>query len=326
MKTLVTGGTGFTGRHLVEKLVHEGKDVRVLARKKDPELERLGVEFIYGDIADKKVVDKSVENVDKVYHIAAVFREGGGIPDKVFRDVNVNATRNLLEASLQNGVERFIHCSTCGVMGHISKPPANETHPYNPGDEYQRTKCEAEKIALDYFHNRGLPGVVVRPTAIYGPGDMRIFRLFKSIHDGKFIMIGSGEVFYHLVHVDDLVEGIMLCGTIEKAIGGIYILGGDGYVTLNELVSVIAQSLDVPVPKLKFPFFWPVWAGAFACEVLCWPFGINPPIFRRRVDIFRKSRAFDISKAKKDLGYEPKVSLKEGIMKTADWYKKEGYL
>ncbi len=198
--------------------------------------------------------------------------------------------------------------------------------PYNPGDEYQRTKCEAEKIALDYFHNRGLPGVVVRPTAIYGPGDMRILRLFKAINEGKFIMIGSGDVFYHLVYMDDLVEGIMLCGKEKKALGEIYILGGEEYVSMNRLVTMIAVSLDVPVPRLKFPFFWPVWVAAFGCEMACLPFGINPPIFRRRVDIFRKNRAFDISKARKKLNYEPKVSLKEGIMKTAVWYKNKCYL
>lgn len=326
MKALVTGGTGFTGRHLVARLVNEGYEVRVLARKQDPELEELGVELIIGDISDKAVIDKSVEGVNKVFHLAAVFREGGGIPKKVFWDVNVNATRNLLEASLQKGVERFIHCSTCGVLGHISKPPADETFPYNPGDEYQRTKCEAEKIALDYFHNKGLPGVVVRPAAIYGPGDLRFLRLFKAINDRKFIMIGRGEVFYHPVYVDDLVDGIMLCGNEKQALGEIYIIGGESYVTLNQLVTMIAEGLCVQVPKIKFPFFWPVWAASFACEIVCWPFGFSPPIFRRRVDIFRKNRAFNISKARNELGYEPKVSLEEGIKTTAEWYKNKGYL
>ncbi|MCE8429290.1 MAG: NAD-dependent epimerase/dehydratase family protein [Candidatus Methanoperedens sp.] len=326
MKALVTGGTGFTGRHLIARLISEGNEVRVLARKKDPELEKLRVEFILGDITDKEVVYKSVERVDKVYHLAAVFREGGGIPNKVFWDVNVNATKNLLEASLQNGVERFIHCSTCGVLGHISKPPANETYPYNPGDEYQRTKCEAEKIALDFFQKKGLPGVVVRPAAIYGPGDLRFLRLFKAINDGKFITVGSGEVLNHHVYVDDLVEGIMLCAKEKQALGEIYIIGGEEYVTLNKLVFMIAKELNVPVPKIHFPFFWPVWAASFACEIICWPFGINPPIFRRRADIFRKSRAFDISKARKELGFKPKIALNEGIKKTVEWYRKEEYL
>ena len=327
MKVFVTGGTGFTGGYLVSRLVKEGNDVSVLVRKTSntEKLKKLGANLVLGDITDKYLVDKAVRDKDILYHLAAAWREAG-VPNKVFWDVNVNGTKNLLEASLQANVERFIHCSTCGVLGHIANPPADETFPYNPGDIYQRTKSEGEKIALDYFHNKGLAGVVVRPLGIYGPDDLRFLKLFKSIYDRKFIMIGTGEVLYHLTYVDDLVEGILLCGEKKNAIGQTYMIGGDKYVSLNELVSLIAKSLDVPVPKKRFPFFWPVWTAALACEIACKPFGINPPVFRRRVDIFRKDRAFDITKARTELGYKPKVSLEEGLKKTADWYKKEGYL
>jgi nucleoside-diphosphate-sugar epimerase len=328
MKVFVTGGTGFTGGFLVSRLVKEGHEVSVLVRKSSntEKLKKLGVNLVLGDITDKNLVEKAVKDMDIVYHLAAVWREGGGIPKKVFWDVNVNGTKNLLEASLQANIERFIHCSTCGVLGHIANPPADETFPYNPGDTYQRTKCEGEKLALEYFHNKGLPGVVVRPTGIYGPRDLRFLKLFKYVYTGKFILVGKGDVLYHLAYIDDLVEWMMLCGQKKNAIGQIYIIGGDKYVNLNELVTQIAKSLDVPVPKKRFPFFWPVWTAALACEIACKPFGINPPIFRRRVDIYRKNRAFDISKARKELGYEPKVSLEEGIKKTAEWYKREGYL
>lgn len=328
MKIFVTGGTGFTGRYLVSRLVKEGHDVSVWVRKTSntEKLKKLGVNLVLGDITDKYLVNSAVKDMDIVYHLAAVWREGGGIPNKVFWDVNVNGTKNLLEASLQANIERFIHCSTGGVLGHIANPPADENFPYNPGDIYQRTKCEGEKIALEYFHKKGLGGVVVRPTGIYGPGDLRFLKLFKSIYDGKFIMVGKGDVLYHLVYIDDLIGGYMLCGQKESAIGQTYLIGGDKYVSLNELVSLIAKALNVPVPKKRFPFFWPVWTAALACEIVCKPFGINPPIFRRRVDIFRKNRAFDISKARKELGYKPKVSLEEGIKKTAKWYKKEGYI
>jgi nucleoside-diphosphate-sugar epimerase len=328
MKIFVTGGTGFTGSYLVSRLVKEGHDVSVLVRKSSntEKLKKLGVNLVLGNITDRHIVDKVVKDMDMVYHLAAVWREGGGIPKKVFWDVNVNGTKNLLEASLQANVERFIHCSTCGVLGHIANPPADETFPYNPGDIYQRTKCEGEKIALEYFHNKGLAGVVVRPIGIYGPGDLRFLKLFKSINDGKFIMVGKEEVLYHLTYIADMVEGMMLCGQKENAIGQTYLIGGDKYVNLNELVSLIAKTLDVPEPKMRFRFFWPVWTAALACEIACKPFGINPPIFRRRVDIFRKNRAFDISKARNELGYEPKVSLDEGLKNTTEWYKKEGYL
>ena len=326
-KHLVTGATGFTGFNLVERLVKEGNEVSVLVRKSSntEKLKKLGVNMILGDIRDKNLVNSAVRGIDIVYHLAAAWREAG-VPNKVFWDVNVNGTKNLLEASLQANVERFIHCSTGGVFGHIANPPADETFPYNPGDIYQRTKCEGEKLALEYFRKTGLAGVVVRPTGIYGPRDLRFLKLFKSIYDGKFIMVGSGKVLYHLVYIDDLIEGYLLCGKKKNAIEQTYIIGGEKYVSLNELVALIAKTLDVPAPKKRFPFFWPVWTAALTCEIACKLIGINPPIFRRRVDIFRKNRAFDISKARKELGYEPKVSLEDGIKKTAEWYKKEGYM
>jgi nucleoside-diphosphate-sugar epimerase len=328
MKVLVTGGTGFIGGHLVSRLVKEENEVTVLVRKTSntEKLKKQGVTLVLGDVRDKKSVEKAVKDMDIVYHLAAVWREGGGIPKRIFWDVNVNGTKNLLEASLQANIARFIHCSTCGVLGHIANPPADETYPYNPGDIYQRTKCEGEKLALEYFHKKGLPGVVVRCTGVYGPDDLRFLKLFKYIYTGKFIMVGKGDVLYHLAYIDDLVNGMMLCGQRGNATRQIYIIGGDKYVSLNELVTQIAKSLDVSVPKKHFPFFWPVWTAALACEIACKPFGINPPIFRRRVDIYRKNRAFDISKARKELGYKPKVSLEEGIKKTVEWYKKGGYL
>lgn len=327
MRVFVTGGTGFTGSHLVERLVKEGYEVRALARKtSNTELfKRLGVEIITGDITDKEVVTKAVKGFDMVYHLAAMYREGGGIGEKPFWDVNVVGTKNILDASKNANVGRFIHCSTAGVHGHISNPPADESYPYNPGDVYQKTKVEGEKLALDYIAG-GLPGVVVRPVGIYGPGDIRFLKLFKYIQTGRFVMVGDGKVLYHLTHIDDLVDGFILCGEKENALGQTYIIAGERFVSFNELVELIANALDVKKPKMRFPFFWPVWAAALLCEIVCYPLRIDPPIFRRRVDIFRKDRAFDISKARNELGFEPKVGLEEGIKKTAEWYKKEGYL
>lgn len=327
MKVFVTGGTGFTGGHLVQRLVNDGHEVSALARKTSNTelLKQLGVEIITGDVTDKDLLKKAINGFDMVYHLAAMYREGGGISEKPFWDVNVNGTKNMLEASVHANVDRFIHCSTGGVHGHIQNPPADESFPYNPGDVYQESKLEGEKLALDYFA-RGLPGVVVRPTAIYGPGDLRFLKLFKSIQTGRFVMIGNGNVLYHLVYIDDLVEGFVLCGKKDNAVGQIFIIGGERYVTMNELVEKIANSLGVKKPKIRFPFFRPVWCAALLCEIVCYPLRINPPIFRRRVDIFRKNRAFDISKAKKELGYRPQTSIEDGINKTADWYKKEGYL
>ena len=138
-------------------------------------------------------------------------------------------------------------------------------------------------------------------------------------------MLGSGEVNYHLTYIDDLVDGIVRCGTQDKAIGKIYILGGERYVTLNHLVAMIADELKVSRPKAHIPL-WPVYAAGYVCEKLCKPFRIEPPLYRRRIDFFRKNRAFDISKAKTELGFQPKVDLSEGIHRTARWYFENGYL
>lgn len=328
MRVLVTGGTGFVGSRLAIRLIKRGYEVRVLARKEIPKtdcLKKLGIEIFLGDITNKSSMNKAVKNVELVYHLAAVLREIA-ISNEVYWDVHVGGTRNVLEASIQENVERFVHCSTVGVHGHISNPPADEFYPCNPGDIYQKTKCEGEKLAFRYFHEEGLPGVVVRPCAIYGPGDTRLLRLFKSIYHQKFVMIGKGDVSYHLTYIDDLIDAFELCGKKKEALGQIYIIGGNESPSLNELVEVIAKALDVPVPRKRFPFLWPVWLASWICEAVCKPLGIEPPLFRRRVDFFRKNRSFDISKAKKELGYNPKVDLKTGIKITADWYKKEGWL
>ena len=170
-----------------------------------------------------------------------------------------------------------------------------------------------------------MPGVVVRPVGIYGPGDTRFLKIFKFVYNGKFRMIGSGKVLYHLTFVDDLVQGIILAGEKEEAVGQIYTIGGPEYTTLEKLVQLIAEVLEVTVPRKKLPV-WPFWIAGLLCEGVCRPLRIEPPIYRRRLDFFTKDRAFDISKARRELGYEPKVSLKTGLKITGDWYKQMGWL
>lgn len=122
------------------------------------------------------------------------------------------------------------------------------------------------------------------------------------------------------------MDGFILCGEKENALGQIYIIAGEKYMTFNEMVEIIANSMKVKKPTMHFPFFWPIWFTGLLCEIVCYPLRINPPLFRRRVDIYRKNRAFDISKAMNELGYKPKVSIEEGIKRTVDWYIQEGYL
>jgi nucleoside-diphosphate-sugar epimerase len=239
--------------------------------------------------------------------------------------VNVEGTRKLLDAAVGADVRRFVHCSSIGVHGGIKNAPANEETPYGPGDDYQHSKAEGERVALQYMAAGRLPVVVFRPAGIYGPHDLRFLKLFRAVKKRRFIMLGSGNITYHLVYIDDLVDGILLCGTKENSVGHVYILAGDAPVTLNDFVDTIAEAFGVRPPRLRFPVA-PVYLAGFLCELLCRPFGVNPPLYRRRVDFFRKNRAFDSSKAKRELGFEPKTDLKTGVSLTAEWYQKEGLL
>ena len=326
MNILVTGGTGFTGGHLCQRLVGQGHHVRTLSRRGSAVelLEQMGVEIIPGDLGDPAAIATAVQGVQSVYHIAALYRQQKGDP-RQFWQINTEAVEHLLAAAVHSGVRRFVQCSTVGVHGHIAHPPATEATPYHPGDLYQESKLAGELIAQRYMREGQIGVTIFRPAAIYGPRDLRFLKLFRAIQKRRFVMLGSGTVTYHLVYIEGLIDGIVACGTHDQAIGQIYILGGETYVPLNQLVAMIAEELQVPKPQIRIPL-WPVYGMGYVCEVLCKPFGIEPPLYRRRIDFFKKSRAFDISKAKHELGFRPKVSLKEGLHRTAQWYIEQGYL
>jgi nucleoside-diphosphate-sugar epimerase len=327
MKILVTGGTGFTGSHLTRRLIRKGH--KVVALDNQPglfcdELKRLGAEVVIGSVADRNLVLKVTQGCDVVHHLAAMFRKVN-LPKKVYWDVNVEGTRNVLEAALQCGVRKVVYCSTCGVHGDVAKEPADENAPITPEDYYQYTKYEGEKV-IPEFLEKGLRVVTLRPTAIYGPGDPeRFFMLFKMVSKGRFLMFGDGMAHYHPVYVDNLVDGFELAGESERGDGEVYLIGDEKYYTLNELVLAIAETLGVDLKMRHLPF-WPLWTAALACEIVYKPFQVDPPLFRRRVDWFRQNRAFSIEKAKSELGYQPQVGLKEGLARTAQWYVERGYL
>jgi nucleoside-diphosphate-sugar epimerase len=323
---LVTGATGFTGGVLARKLADSGARVAALARegRDTTTLESAGIGIRRGDLRNPEALAAACRGIDTVYHIAATYRQEG-IPRQEFFDVNVGGTLALLAAARDAGVRRFVHCSTVGVQGEIENPPADEEAPFRPGDIYQETKAEAELKAREFFASCAMEGVVFRPVGIYGPGDTRFLKLFKGIARGRFVMIGSGKVLYHLTYVDDLAEGIILCGTHPAAPGRVYTLGGSEYGTLSDLVGRIARVLDRPNPRLRIPV-WPVYTAGILCEMVCTPLGIEPPLYRRRVDFFRKDRAFDIGRARAEMGYAPRIGLDEGLARTAAWYRQEGLL
>ena len=323
MRVLVTGATGFTGGHLARFLASQGDDVRVLVRNEPPpDLSRF--EVARGDVRDRDAVVRAAAGVDVVYHIAAIYRQAG-VSGGMYRAVNAQAVATVVGAARAGGARRVVHCSTVGVHGDIEHPPANEDAPLKPGDVYQETKLEGERIAREAAARTGVDVVIARPTGIYGPGDRRLLKLFRGVARRRFVILGDGRIYYHLTYIDDLVAGFRLCGTVPAAAGQTYILAGAEVTTLDELVGLIAREAGVPPPTLHLPV-WPFWTAGALCEALCAPFGIEPPLYRRRVDFFTKSRAFDITRARQELGYAPAVGLREGIRRTLEWYRRAGWI
>ncbi|HET9264333.1 MAG TPA: NAD-dependent epimerase/dehydratase family protein [Vicinamibacterales bacterium] len=326
MRVLVTGATGFTGGHLARALVFRGQQVRALVRDtgRAESLRAGGIEVVAGDITDEAAVRRACADVRIVYNIAAIYRQAG-LGDEAYRAVNATAARIIVETAARCGVERVVHCSTVGVHGDVKHPPANEDAPLRPGDIYQQTKLEGEQLARDAGAHAGIEVVIARPTGIYGPGDRRLLKLFRGVARRRFVVLGTGRIFYHLTYVDDLVEGFRLCGEVPGVGGRTYILAGGEVTTLNDLVALIAAESGVKPIGLRLPA-WPFWIAGAACEAVCAPFGLEPPLYRRRVDFFTKSRAFDIGRARRELGYSPAVGLREGIRRTLEWYRAAGWL
>jgi nucleoside-diphosphate-sugar epimerase len=325
MRVLLTGATGFTGGALADRLVNEGAQVTAFVRSlsRAESLKRKGVDCRVVDITDAEQVKRAFEPFDQVFHIAALFRTEAADRSE-FTRVNVDATRNLAEAAKQAGVGRFIHCSTVGVQGRIDDPPADENYRTQPADHYQETKLEGEMVAREYIA-AGLPGVVVRPAGIYGPGDLRFLKLFKAINRGWFVLIGSGKSLYHFTYIDDLIDGFILAGSHPRALGEVFTIGGAQAVTVREVVDTIADVLDRPHPWLRIPA-WPVELAAVACERICTPLGIDPPLYPRRLEFFTMDRSFTVEKARSQLGYDPKVAVAEGFARTAAGYRQQGLI
>lgn len=324
MKVAVTGISGFTGSALVNKLLEDGYEVKALARNPSEIPPRANLEVIEGDLANQNALTELVQGVDTVFHIAAMFRSEGKYDE--FFAVNVEGTRLLLEASRQSRIRRFVYCSTAGVHGHVAAVdmPANENAPFNPRDAYQETKLIAENLCRN-AHGGGMEVVVIRPCAIYGPGDLRMAKMFIMLNKGMFFFVGNGQPNFHPVYIDDLVQGFILAMTIESAAGETFIIGGPRYLPLREYIATAAKSIQAPFPKIRLPYSL-MNSAAWLCETVSIPLGIQPILHRRRLTFFKHNRAFDITKAKEVLGYQPQIALEEGFKNTVDWYREQGVL
>lgn len=330
-KLLVTGAAGFIGGALFRRLAELGHDVTgtVLYEQEARKLREEGYRAEILDLASEEPWDDLLRGTDLVFHVAARFQEVEDDESGYDRVNHLGALR-LAETAARVGVERFVHCSTVGVHGDVREIPATETSPFNPMDLYHRTKLRGELAIFEFA--RGLPadGMVVtanRPAMVYGPGDLRMYKIFRAVLSRRFAMIGSGEVLAHLGYIDDQTDSFIFCATAprEAVHGEAFNIASGAPLTLNEMVRLIAEEGGVAPPRLRIPVA-PVWAAAWACEMLCKPLRISPPLFRRRVGFFTHNRAFDLRKAKERLGYESRWGHREGIARTIAWYRQSGLL
>lgn len=329
MKLLVTGVTGFIGSRLALHLKSLGADVTATGQCNSPiedkrlaELKNAGVRTETGPLQNAELARRLTAGQDIVIHLAAAQHEAN-VPDSYFREVNVEGTRTLLEASRAAGVKRFIYGSSIGVYGAAADGVLNEDSPPQPQNAYGRSKLEAEGVVKECAGE--LETCIVRISEVYGPGDMRLLKLFRAIDKGRFMMIGAGTNRRQTIHVRDLIEGLLAAAAHPAAAGEIFVLAGQEVVTTRGLVEKVSAALGRRPPSRHLPL-WPFLAAAVTMEATLKPLGIQPPLHRRRLDFFRKSFVFDTNKAEAMLGFKPQVDLTAGLAETAAWYRTNGYL
>jgi dihydroflavonol-4-reductase len=342
-KVLVTGAPGFVGSYVTVEFLRAGYAVKALARETsnldalnnlllETGVDKSRLEIVYGDICKPETLRSAAEGTSGIIHIAALFREAKH-SDEVYHQVNVSGVRNIMDVAEVLGIP-VVHCSTVGVHSHIPNPPATEEEPYRPGDIYQETKCLGEQLALDYFKTNKVRGIIIRPAMIWGPADTRTLKMFKGIARGRFPLIGWGTTYLHWISVIDLAisfrlafEKIIAQGAPSEAIGSgeIFIIAGRTAAPLVEIVRMIAAELSVEPPKLRIPAL-PIQVLGSLCELICRPLGVEPPLHRRRVDFFTKTRWFDNTKAASLLGFKARGELIDEIKEIIAWYQKNKWI
>jgi len=326
MNVLVTGATGFIGRHLIERLTCEKDRVRALALPNEDTsaFGHLGVEIVRGDVLDYESLKRAASNCQRIFHLAA--RTEASEPSrKDFEKVNVQGTENVARAALAAGAGRLVFCSSGALYGRAIRNRAinEETIPV-PDSPYGRSKFLAEQVLLSHHQRDGLSVVLARTSAVLGPGAMSWLNLFRTIAAGRFRLIGEGHNYNHVADISDIVEGLALSGSVTGIEGRTYILAGPDPVCLRDLVQIIVREVGAPALPANLP------AGPFRLyeaasrHLFSWT-GYRLPR-ADRIDLYLGDRAFDLSLSGRVLGYIPKVSTTEAVYRTAAWFREHGYI
>jgi len=321
-EVLLTGGNGFVGRHLVSALQDRGDSVRVLALPTEDTrwLEQRGVVVHRGDIRRPETLTEPMRKVDRVVHLAAMMDVWRSMED--YRAVNVTGTENVCRAALAAGVGRLVHMSSSSVYGMALGRPADEGFPLAPfRDPYPVTKAAGDRV-VQRMSADGLPAVIVRPDQIFGPGDDLHFAVMADrLRAGTGIIVGSGDNAMPLVYVTDVVQGLLLALDHPRAVGRAYNITNDRPLTQQQLLRAIADEIGARPPRLHVPYRLLYLAG-FATEriAVLARSSRRPPITRLGVAFFATDNRYVIDRARRELGYDPAVALRDGVRFAAAWY------
>ncbi len=325
-RALVTGATGFIGGHLADRLLREGVHVRAFVRDpaKASQLAAQGAEIFVGDITRPATLPPALQGCQILFHAAAYVGESGD--REAVWAVNVDGTRNVVQAAVDTGLERFVHVSSCAVYGSPQRFDIDESTPTRlKGEVYHDSKLAAEQIVFQAYREQDLPVVVARPSQVYGPGSRQFtIRPVELIKAGRMILIDGGRHLCKPVYIDSVVEGLLRCAQVDEAVGqAINLTDGIG-VPWRDFFGYYGKMLGVErFPSLPYPVAWVL---ALTFELRAAMKGKRASLNRRAIHSLRSSNSFSNLKARQLLGWEPVVSLDEGMRRTAAWLKENGYL
>ncbi len=314
MTMLVTGATGFVGSHLVDELLSGGSKVRALIRnpERGDELRRRGVETVVGDLRDPGAMNSAVQDVEVIFN-CAVASSLGSVEE--IRETNQNGLRNLLNAALQEKSGRIILMSGLNVYGFKSFDRMTEDMPLRrSGEADVDAKIDGDELALEYADQHGLDITILRPSMIYGRGGRHLPRLADAIRRGKFVFIGSRENVVPLVSVSDMVQAMLLTAAAPRSGARVFNITDGSRSTIGDLVGHLARLMNCPLPTRVLPYFLP-WLVCSVFDRL----GRSGPIDRTTLQFLGTSRYADIQRARNELGYQPKVDLRQGLEASMDW-------
>jgi 2-alkyl-3-oxoalkanoate reductase len=323
---LVTGATGMIGSHLARRLLDEGWRVRALVRPTSDTalLKSWGVELAAGDILDP--VEKLIPHLADagyVFHCAAMVSDWAPL-DEMMR-VNVTGTQHLAEAAMADGrLKRFVYLSSMVVLGMHPQRDLDETAPLiHTGDHYNLTKIRAEELIHDFVRTRRLPGVIVRPPYAYGPRDRQFLpRVLVNLKKGKFKFVGSGLQPLTLICVENLVDLLYRAATQPDVVGEVFLATDGEAITRLRMMEIVCEETGYPLPRRHVPR----WLVRAACPFFEWSYRLKrspePPLVNKfRLKFMVTPLSYRIDKARRRLGYQPKVNTETGLRQTLAWFR-----